>query len=322
MSKTLKIIGIIVGVFVVLAAAFITSQKIMYNSMGTGMSGFGTSRESLQESAPVPSGSAFSNPLSFGKSSNSLSTSGSSDSSAAQTDLPEADKKIIKNGSLNLKVDNTDKASASISKIAKDNGGEVASSNFRQSGASVKSGYITVKVPVANFEKAFSDLKKVASLVINESTSGTDVTEQYVDLQAQLKNKQTEEEAFTRIMAQAQEISDILAVQTQLSRVRGEIERLQGRIKYLESQTDMSTITINLSEDANISMVDKWRPWQVVKTSASVLVKNVQNFADFVIRLIILVLPVFLLYALLVWVIYGIGKKAYIKFRKKDQKQV
>ena len=56
-----------------------------------------------------------------------------------------------------------------------------------------KSGTITIKVPVANFEKAFAQLKKVASLVVRESTSGQDVTEQYVDLQARLKNKQEEE---------------------------------------------------------------------------------------------------------------------------------
>ena len=243
------------------------------------------------------------------------------DNSASSVDLPEMDKKIIKNGNLSLKVDNADKASASVTKIAKDNGGEVASSNFRQSGANVKSGNITVKVPVANFEKTFSDLKKVASLVISESTSGTDVTEQYVDLQAQLKNKQTEEEAFTRIMAQAQKIDDILAVQKELSRVRGQIEQLQGRIKYLESQTDMSTITISLTEDANISIVDRWRPWQVVKESASVLIKKVQGFVDFVIKLVILVLPVLLLYALLVLLVYKIGKKIYFKFKKKDQNQ-
>lgn len=321
MSKTLKIIGIVLGALIILFIAFVTFEKTMLGNslvMKSSDYSYGSALQDLsRESAPMATGSALSNPLSASKMAGNSATDES-----VPTELPEADKKIIKNGNLSLKVDNTDKANIDITKIAKDNGGEVASSSFRQSGTSVKSGYITVKVPVANFEKTFSDLKKVASLVISESTSGTDVTEQYVDLQAQFKNKQTEEEAFTRIMAQAQKIDDILAVQTQLSRVRGEIERLQGRIKYLESQTDMSTITINLSEDANISMVDKWRPWQVVKTSVSVLVKNVQNFVDFVIRLIILVLPVFLLYVLLVWVIYGIGKKIYVKFKKKDQNQV
>lgn len=319
MNRTLKIIGIAAAGIIVLIATYIIFQNTMLGSsmMNSGnYSGYEPSQgESLRESASGTAG------LSVPMSASKMAGNSLQDNSASSVDLPEADKKIIKNGNLSLKVDNADKASTSIAKIAKDNGGEVASSNFRQSGTNVKSGNITVKVPVANFEKTFADLKKVASLVLVESTSGQDVTEQYIDLQAQLKNKQTEEEAFTRIMAQAQKIDDILAVQTQLSRVRGQIEQLQGRIKYLQSQTDMSTITVSLTEDANISIADRWRPWQVVKETTSVLVKKVQGFVDFVIKLVILVLPVLLLYALLVLVVYKTGKKIYFKFRKKDPSQ-
>jgi hypothetical protein len=320
MNKTLKISGIVVASFIVLVAVYIILQNTMSASPMMRSSGgsYGMSQESFSESAVDSTGSALPVPRSASK----MMASPVANDMEASTDLPEADKKIIKNGNLSLKVDNADKANASVTKIAKDNGGEVASSNFRQSGTNVKSGSITVKVPVANFEKTFADLKKVASLVLTESTSGNDVTEQYVDLQAQLKNKQTEEDAFTKIMAQAQKIDDVLAVQRELSRVRGQIEQLQGRIKYLESQTNMSTITVSLTEDANISIADRWRPWQVVKETTSVLVKKVQGFVDFVIKLVILVLPVLLLYALLVLVIYKIGRKIYFKFKKKDPNQL
>lgn len=318
MNKALKIVGIALSALIILIFAFAIFQRTMLGTSSVMKSSdysYGMPQESFRESASDEIG--LSTPMGTSK----MAGNSAAENGVSSTDLPQADKKIIKNGNLILKVDNVDKASANITKISKDNGGEVASSNFRQSGASVKSGTMAVKVPVANFEKTFSDLKKVASLVINESTSGTDVTEQYADLQAQLKNKQTEEEAFTRIMAQAQKIDDILSVQRELSRVRGQIEQLQGRMKYLESQTDMSTITISLTEDANISVVDKWRPWQVVKESASVLIKKVQNFVDFVIKLVILVLPVLLLYALLVLIFYKIGKKIYFKFKKNDQNQ-
>jgi hypothetical protein len=321
MNKTLRIVGIIIGGLIVLIAAYIIFQNTMPASpiMRSSGGSYGMPQESFGEADVASTGLALNVPMSSQK---MMANPVADESTNTPTDLPEADKKIIKNGNLSLKVDNADKAGASVTKIAKDNGGEVASSNFRQSGTNVKSGSITVKVPVANFEKTFSDLKKVASLVLTESTSGNDVTEQYVDLQAQLKNKQTEEDAFTRIMAQAQKIDDILAVQRELSRVRGQIEQFQGRIKYLDSQTNMSTITVSLTEDANISIADRWRPWQVVKETTSVLVKKVQGFVDFVIKLVILVLPVLLLYALLFLVVYKIGKKIYLKFRKKDQNQV
>ena len=174
-------------------------------------------------------------------------------------DFLQADKKIIKNGDLDLKIKNAEETAEKISEIAKDNGGEIFSSNFYQSAKNVKSGTITIKVPVANFEKTFSEIKKVSSLVIRESISGQDVTEQYVDLKAQLTNRQAEEQSYIKILDQAQKIDDVLAVTQQLSRVRGTIEQIQGKIKYLDSQTDMSTISANLTEDENITIVDSWK---------------------------------------------------------------
>jgi len=235
-----------------------------------------------------------------------------------KTDFETIDKKIIKNGDLDLKVSSVDDASQKISVIAKSNGGEVASSSFYQTSNNLKSGNIVVKIPIANFEKTFAELKKVATLVISESTSGQDVTEQYADLQAQLKNKQAEERQFQNVMGQAQKISDILEVTQQLSRVRGEIERLQGRIKFMDSQTDMSSIFISLTEDANITFSDSWRPWQVVKETFNALVKDVQKFVNFLIVLIIQVIPVLALYLLIFCIIYRIGKKIYLKVKNRS----
>lgn len=236
----------------------------------------------------------------------------------AMQDLAPTDKKIIKNGNLNLKVDNADKAAEEIAEIAKSNGGEVFASNFYQSKNNIKSGIVTVKVPVRNFEDAFAEIKKVASLVIRESTSGQDVTEEYVDLQAQLKNRQAEEQSFIKILDQAYKIDDVLAVTRELARVRGNIEQLQGRIKYLESQTDMSTIAVNLTEDESITVVDSWRPFQVVKEAFNALVKGLQGFVDFLIRLLIVIIPLLLIWALVLWLIYRMGKKIYLKIKNRD----
>ena len=237
-----------------------------------------------------------------------------SDASSGQ-DVP--DKKVIKNGNLTLKVDNADKSAEKISQIAKDNGGEIFSSNFYENPKNIKSGSITVKVPVANLEKTFGELKKVATLVVQESTTGQDVTEEYTDLQSQLKNKQAEESQFVQILGQAQKIQDILDVTQELSRVRGEIEMLQGRIKFLNSQTDMASIFVSLSEDANITLADSWRPLQVAKEAVNALIKKAQGFVNFAIVLIVTVIPIILLYALLVYAIYLIGRKIHLKIKEK-----
>lgn len=308
-TKNFKKIIIIAAGVLILALAVLTVLKNIGQSGISSLPGGSLSGSSMSFNSPVP------NMKSSGMAvQREMAAPAATDESAAEI----SDKKIIKNGDLSLKVNSADDASQKISAITKANGGEVFSSNFYQTAKNVKSGTITVKVPVANFEKTFAELKKVATLVVRESTSGQDVTEQYTDLQAQLKNKQAEEQQYLEILKQAQKISDILEVTQQLSRVRGEIERLQGRIKFMDSQTDMSSITITLSEDENITFADSWRPWQVVKETFNALFKDIQKFINFVIVLIIRVIPVLILYALIVLVVWVVGQKIYGKIRSKQ----
>lgn len=303
-----KTIIIIIGILI-LVLAVMTVFKNLSQSENTGLPGGSLSGiSSFAPSSPVPS---MKSPSMMAE----RNTAGTVavDESAVELN----DKKIIKNGDLSLKVNSVDNANQKISAIAKANGGEIASSNFYQTAKNIRSGTVTLKVPFANFETTFSQLKKVATLVVQESTSGQDVTEQYADLQAQLKNKQAEEQQYLEILKQAQKISDILEVTQQLSRVRGEIESLQGRIKFMDSQTDMSSITVSLSEDENITFADSWRPWQVVKETFNGLIKSAQGFVNFLIVLVIQVIPVIILYALVVLVVWVVGKKIYLKMKNK-----
>lgn len=229
-------------------------------------------------------------------------------------DLSIIDKNIIKNGDLSLKVGSADWAANEIANIVKQKGGEVFSTNFYEMVKGQKSGFLTVRVPVAKFDEAISDIKKIATQVLSESTTGQDVTEEYTDLQAQLKNKKAEEESFVKILGTAGKIDDVLAATREVARVRGEIERLEGRVRFMDSQTDMSTITVNLTEDINVVPVNEgWRPWQVVKQSVKELMVNIQDFADGIIRFIIVGIPSLVPLALLVGFLYWAGKKIFKK---------
>ena len=132
---------------------------------------------SVSMDLPSPSSSTFNSPM--GGSQEKMATSGSnwSGNSQSETVLAETDKKVIKNGNLTLKVDDVDDAVVKIDKIAKDNGGDLFSSNFSKNSQDLKGGTLSIKVPVANFEKTFTEAKKVAAAVLRESTSGQDVTE-------------------------------------------------------------------------------------------------------------------------------------------------
>ncbi|MBU2025509.1 MAG: DUF4349 domain-containing protein [Patescibacteria group bacterium] len=240
---------------------------------------------------------------------------------AADSSVPASaqDKKIIKNGNLYLKVSKIDQAAREITVIAQTNGGEISSSSFSENTRGQKSGTLVVRIPSNKFETVIEAVKKTASQITDESTTSRDVTEEYIDLEAQLKNKQAEEQSFVRILGQAGAIKDILEVTREIARARGEIERLQGKIKYLESQVSMSTISISLSQDSQITpQKNNWRPYQVFKNSLSTLIKKIQNFIDRLIFVVIVVIPVLIPYTLSFLIACWIIKKIYRKIKGKD----
>ncbi len=319
MKKT-KIVAIVIGVAILVLAVIIVMQGLVFKTIIGGPMPSRSFDSSLSAgSSPSSSAATFSSPMAVSQ--EKMPTPSNALSGDYQSaDAPVAtDKKVIKDGDLTLKVDNVDNAVTQIEKIAKDNGGDLFSSNFFKNSQDLKSGMLTIKVPVANFEKTFTEVKKVAAAVVRESTSGQDVTREYQDLEGRIKNKQAEELAYQKVLDQAQKVSDILEVTQSLSRVRGEIESLQGTLRYLAAQTDMSTITINMSEDSGIAVSDSWRPWQVAKDATRALVVKVQNFVDFLIIFIITFIPTIILYLILAWTLYKIGKAIFTKISKAEK---
>ncbi len=310
-KKYFKVVGILVGVLFLWGVFNLFSGRSFKNRMPVvqkGMPMMGEMHEDIE----------------YAGTSNRMESDGLASRINKQTADPSnlsdgqfaVDKKIIKNGNLSLKVEKVEMATEKISQIVKNLGGEVFSTNFQERVKGQRRGNLTVKVPVSKFSEAISEIKNVATQVVNESTTGRDVTEQYADLQIRLKNKQAEEISFVKILDRAGKIDDVLAVTKQISRVRGEIERLQGQIKYMNSQTEMSTITINLKEDTGIASVgDNWRPWQTVKIAFKDLVNNIQNLIDGIIRFLIVGVPSLIPFVIFLAIIYWAVKKIYRKIK-------
>jgi hypothetical protein len=123
--------------------------------------------------------------------------------------------------------------------------GYVVSSNQRADEEN-PTGYISVRVPADKYDSALQKLRILAVKVLYETTNSQDVTEQYMDLKAQLGNLEATEAQYLELLKKAESVTDILEVQKELSNVRGQIEQLKGRIQYLERTSDMSIIEINL----------------------------------------------------------------------------
>lgn len=111
----------------------------------------------------------------------------------------------------------------------------------------IRTGVISFMVPAAKFDATIDALANLGK-VQNEHISGQDVSAQYVDLQARLANEEAQRNAMLALLAKAQTVSDIIAVQNQLGQITGQIEQLKGQIQYIDHNVAFSTITVQLTE--------------------------------------------------------------------------
>ncbi|HZH34418.1 MAG TPA: DUF4349 domain-containing protein [Pyrinomonadaceae bacterium] len=160
------------------------------------------------------------------------------------------ERKIIRNANLTLETNSPEETGRRVASIAESKGGFVVSSDTQQkSGANNSQATtvnLTIRIPAAQFDAALSEIRGTASRVVQEKVTGQDVTEEFIDLEAGLRTKKALEAQFLEILKQAKTVDDALSVQTQIAEVRGEIEKLEGRRKFLENQTSLSTVTISI----------------------------------------------------------------------------
>jgi Domain of unknown function (DUF4349) len=111
----------------------------------------------------------------------------------------------------------------------------------------IRTGVVSFMVPAAHFDDTIDQLSKVGK-VQSEHITGTDVSAQYVDLNARLVNAQAQLDAMRALLAKAQNINDIIAVQNQIGQITAQIEQLKGQIKYLDDNTSYSSVSVTLTE--------------------------------------------------------------------------
>ena len=167
----------------------------------------------------------------------------SSEADRTQAQLVTQRRIIIREVDMSLVVNDIQKAIDDIAEMAADANGWVVDSGRR----SLHSGRISIRVPSDVLDDTIAGLRTLANRVEAEDTTSRDVTDEYVDLGARLTNQQATHEALLKLLERAEEVETALAVQRDLSRVQEEVERLSGRIKFLEESSAFSIIRINLS---------------------------------------------------------------------------
>ncbi len=211
-------------------------------------------------------------------------------------------RKILRNAELILEVPDPSAAQRKITSIAESLGGFVVTSESKQrqigdSGKQELEVNVVVRIPAPQFGSALDQIRAQGSRVIQEKTTGQDVTEEFIDLEARIKTQKALELQFLEIMKQARKVADALEVQRQIADVRTEIEKLEGRKRFLENRASLSTITVSLQTSAAIA-VSTSGFGRNIREAVAESVTVASGIVLFLIRFVIVMIPILILIVL------------------------
>lgn len=243
-----RTIGLLVGVAVITVLAFVLGTLLLQGS------GAKTEQQVGSVGGVAPVAPDVSYDASAGGSRSSLGDAKAADS------LAPLEPMVVRTASVEIRVKAIDPAISRIRSAAKVNGADITDVSVQKGidpgpiplGAEARvpspsSATITLRVASDKLDALRADIEKVGT-VLTQSTSSNDVTQQYVDMAARLKNLKAEEARLRGFFTRATKVSDLLEVEKELSRVRGEIESLQAQVDYLKRQVDKATLTVSLTE--------------------------------------------------------------------------
>jgi hypothetical protein len=157
---------------------------------------------------------------------------------------------VIRNGTVSIEVDSLETAVAVVRQLASRFGGYLGNVSMSTGEQSIRSATIEVKIPAARFDEAMGALSPIGKVEHSNATA-EDVGEEYVDISARTANaRRLEERLITLLATRTGKLEDVLTVERELARVREEIERHEGRLRYLRTRAAMSTLAITVHEAA------------------------------------------------------------------------
>lgn len=162
--------------------------------------------------------------------------------------LPKLGPSVIKTAQIDVELERAafqDSMQSAVA-IAARFGGFVLSSSTE--GERARRGELIMRIPSASFERAMGAIKDLGN-VEREQVTGEDVSQEFVDLEARLRNLSVQERVLLRLMGRAKTVGGTIQVQRELTGIQLEIERIRGRLRYLEDQTAFGTISIGLFEE-------------------------------------------------------------------------
>jgi len=239
--------------------------------------------------------------------------------------VQNTNRKIIKNADVRLLVKDPNNAVNGATQVVADLGGYIVSSRVWYQdyfGNNLMYATITMGVPVDEFEHALNRLRDLSIKVLDESATGEDVTDQYVDLQSQLTNLEATRARIQDFLKDAKTVDEALRINQQLSDIENQIEQIKGRMNYLTDRSAFSTITANFEPELPIltptptptiaptntprptATLVPWKPGETFGQAQQTVTIAYRGIFDFLIWLFVVVLPLLLPPAIILWVLW------------------
>lgn len=193
----------------------------------------------------------------------------------------EKNRLVVKNSNLSLVVTEVRKAIDGIVKGAEERGGFLVESSLDvpEGGAT---GMVTVRIPSERLDDGLAAIRALGVRIVSERVMGTDVTDQFVDLEARLATLVKTKAKFEQIMTAATQIQDILEVQREIINLQSQIDSLKGQEKYLEQTAKLSLVTVYLATDElalPYAPAQPWRPSAIFKQAVRSLIGSLRGVA-------------------------------------------
>lgn len=221
-----------------------------------------------------------------------------------QADAQEIASKIIKNGYLKFEVSSIQKARTYVDTVVSKYQAYYENDNYHTYN-NIRNNTLKIRVPNDKFDGLIQALENQLGKLVNKNIQLEDVTEQYVDIEIRLKNKLSYLEQYQSILKKANTVEDILEVQEKIRVLEEEIEAQKGRLRYLDSKVNYSTLNLELTEYNATSTLDKPSFFKRI----GLAVQNGVQLLQYLILGIISSWPLLLLFGLIGWIVRRYLKK-------------
>jgi Domain of unknown function (DUF4349) len=219
-----------------------------------------------------------------------------------QVGLPKSSRKVIRNAELSIEVTSPAAAEAQVSRLIESMGGYVSTSDrqaMAEEGASGRARVqLSLRVPAERLEQALREIKSLGRGAESEKIGSEDVTDEYIDVEARITNQRRLETQLASLLTQANKVDEALKVHQELTSVRTEIDRLEGRKRFLDTESSLATISLSLSPLRPVVAASSNEFAVSVRHAASDAVALAAGILNFLIRATGVLLPLSVLFGL------------------------